>query len=190
MNDPSTLSTTAGPLGALAGRAIVQMCWVVDDIPRAVDRWVASVGAGPFFLASHIPFAELTYRGQSGATLDQSSAVGQWGSVQIELLQQHCDSPSGVREMTQAGHTGVQHMTWFCDDIDAEGQRLMDLGYAQVMTARLVAMQDMRIAWYDTRPWLGCMLELYEESDLMRRFYRRVARAAEGWDGREPLRSL
>jgi hypothetical protein len=172
------------------GRPIVQICWVVDDIPRAVERWVATVGAGPFHLAAHIPFDELTYRG-APTTLDQSSAVGQWGGVQVELFQQHCTSPSGATEMRTAGQLGgPQHVTWFADDLDTEGRRLRSLGFDEVMTARLAAMGGMRIAWYDARPLLGCMVELYEESAMMRRFYRRIARAAEHWDGTDPLRSL
>jgi hypothetical protein len=173
----------------LAGSEIIQMCWMVDDIERAVDQWVEAVGAGPFFLGSHIPFDDLTYRGRP-AICDQSSAGGQWGSIQVELYQQHDDEPSGATEMKQAGHVGVQHVTWFADDIEAEGRRLVGLGFDEVMTARLPLMGGMRIAWYDTRPLLGCMVEIYEESELMRRFYRKIARASEGWDGSDRLRRL
>ena len=182
---PNRLSLPGG-----RSRPIVQMCWAVEDIPTAVARWVATAGAGPFFLASHIPFDDLTYRGRPGVHFDQSSAVGQWGDLQVELLQQHCDNPSGVQDMRLAGERGLNHVTWFAEDIEREGHRLTSLGFAEVMTARLPTMADMRIAWYDTRPWLGCMLEVYEESDLMRRFYRKVARAASGWNGTDPLRSL
>jgi hypothetical protein len=31
---------------------------------------------------------------------------------------------------------------------------------------------------------------VYEDCDLMRRFYRRVAKAADGWAGGDPVRSL
>jgi hypothetical protein len=165
------------------------MCWVVDDLDTAVEHWVSTMGAGPFHLAAHIGFDELTYRGEP-AELDQSSALGQWGDIQVELLVQHCSNPSGVTDMGGAQHTGVQHMTWFADDIVAEGRRLQGLGFDEVMTARLPVMGGMRIAWYDARPLLGCMVEVYEESPLMRRFYRRIAGAAADWDGSEPLRRL
>jgi hypothetical protein len=59
-----------------------------------------------------------------------------------------------------------------------------------VMTCRLPAIGGMRLAWYDTRAVLAVMVEVYEETDLMRRFYRRVAKTAEGWTGENPLRSL
>jgi hypothetical protein len=178
-----------GEAAAVAGGPIVQMCWAVESIEHAVPAWVESVGAGPFFLAAHIQFGNLTYRGRA-ATLDQSSAVGQWGGVQLELLEQHCQSPSGVLEMRAAGQTGLQHVTWFSDDLDAETARMAGLGFQEVMTATLPVMGGMRIAWFDARALLGCMVEVYEESDLMRRFYRRVARAADGWDGSDPLRPL
>ena len=93
--------------------------------------------------------------------------------MQLELLVQHCDSPSGVTEMRDAGHVGLQHVTWFADDLDAEGERLRRLGFDEVMTGTLPV-----------------MAEIYEESRLMRRFYQRVADAAVDWDGSDPLRRL
>ena len=168
---------------------IVQMCWVVDDMESAAQQWAATMGAGPFFLIPHMQLDELTYRGKP-ATLYQSSAVGQWGTLQVELFQQHCNNPSGAREMYAPGETGVQHLTWFADDLDAETRRMQALGFEMVMTCRLPAVGGMRLAWFDTRKLLGAMVEVYEESDLMRRFYHRVARTADGWKGEDPVRSL
>ncbi len=183
------MTTPAAVPAQLIGGPIIQMCWVVDDIASAVDRWVDAVGAGPFFLAAHIQFGDLTYRGQP-AELDQSSALGQWGPVQVELLEQHCTNPSGVTEMLTTGHIGPQHVTWYAPDLDAEGARLAASGFDEVMTASLPVMGDMRIAWYDTRALLGSMVEVYEDSPLMRRFYKKVADAAVGWDGSRRLRPL
>lgn len=168
---------------------IVQMCWVVDDMDTAARQWIQAMGAGPFFRIPHIQLDELTYRGKR-AILDQSSAVGQWGTVQVELFQQHCNNPSGAREMFGPGQTGIQHLTWFASDLDAETRRLNAMGFDTVMTCRLPAVGGMRLGWYDTRKVLGAMVEVYEESDLMRRFYRRVAKAADGWTGENPIRSL
>jgi glyoxalase/bleomycin resistance protein/dioxygenase superfamily protein len=168
---------------------IVQVCWVVDDMEAAARQWVNLVGAGPFFLLPHIQLDELTYRGKP-ASLDQSSAVGQWGTVQVELFQQHCQNPSGAREMFAPGQTGVQHLTWFAHDLDAETRRLNEMGFDTVMTCRLPAIGGMRLAWYDTRKVVGAMVEVYEDCELMHKFYRRVAKAAEGWSGEHPIRSL
>jgi len=37
---------------------------------------------------------------------------------------------------------------------------------------------------------LGAMVEVYEDCDLMRKFYQRIAKAAAGWTGENPVRSL
>ncbi len=181
---------TYGAAMATVGQyPIFQQAHFVNDLEAACHRWNELFGAGPFFLAPHIAFRDLTYRG-APATMDQSSAVGQWGAVQVELFQQHCDSPSPARELLADGVTGVQHMTWFADDLDAEGARLRALGFDELMTARLPVMNDMRIAWFDARPLLGCAVEVYEETAVMRKFYARIAKASVDWDGRDPLRSL
>jgi hypothetical protein len=181
----AVLNAAAG----LARHPIVQICWVVPDIRKAVAQWTGALGAGPFFHARHIQLDDVTYRGQP-SRLDQSSALGQWGTIQLELFEQHCGNPSGARDMFAPGESGVHHLTWFAPDLDAELARLNALGIETAMTCRLRAADGMRLAWLDARHVLGTMVEVYEESDLQRRFYRRVARAAEGWNGDLPLRPL
>jgi hypothetical protein len=40
-------------------RPIHHVCYIVDDIPMAVDQWVEATGAGPFFhLGEHVEFEE------------------------------------------------------------------------------------------------------------------------------------
>lgn len=168
---------------------LVQICWAVDDIETAARRWAETTGAGPFYVSAHIEYADLIYRGRP-ATFDQSSAFGQSGDMQIELLQQHCDSPSGVREMFRPGETGIQHLTWFAPDLDAEIARMNGLGFDTVMTCSVPVMQGMCLAWFDTRPLLGAMAEVYEDRELMHRFYARIRKAAEGWDGSDVVRML
>jgi hypothetical protein len=176
-------------IDAITPHPIIQMCWVVDDMEAAAMQWVKTMGAGPFFLVPHLQYDELTYRGKP-ANLDQSSAVGQWGSIQVELFQQHCDSPSGARDMFVPGQTGIQHLTWWADDLDGEARRLEALGFPTVMTCRLPSVGGMRMAWFDSRLALGTMVEVYEESEEVRDLYRRVAKAAEEWKGDDPIRSL
>ncbi len=55
-------------------------------------------GAGPFFVRQHIALLDVVIRGRPG-TFDHSSAYGQWGHVMVELVEDHGDGPSPVREM-------------------------------------------------------------------------------------------
>jgi catechol 2,3-dioxygenase-like lactoylglutathione lyase family enzyme len=39
----------------LNDRPIHHVCYIVDDLPKAVDQWVEATGAGPFFhLGEHV----------------------------------------------------------------------------------------------------------------------------------------
>jgi catechol 2,3-dioxygenase-like lactoylglutathione lyase family enzyme len=50
-------------------RPIHHVCYIVDDIPKAVDQWVEAIGAGPFFhlIELHEVTPELESRFYSGA---------------------------------------------------------------------------------------------------------------------------
>ena len=72
---------------------VMQLGFVVPDLDRAMEHWTGNVGVGPFYVMSHIKFAEALYRGQP-TDADISVAVAQWGEVQVELIQQFNDSPS------------------------------------------------------------------------------------------------
>jgi catechol 2,3-dioxygenase-like lactoylglutathione lyase family enzyme len=46
-------------------RPLHHVCYVVDDIAMAVDRWVETTGAGPFFhLGEHVAFEETLLEGE------------------------------------------------------------------------------------------------------------------------------
>lgn len=167
---------------------IIQICWMVDNMEAAARRWVDIMGAGPFFLIPHITdmTESITYKGQP-STLDQSSAVGQWGNIQIELFEQHCNSPAGMREFISPGH--VHHMTWAVQDFETEFKRLVDMGFPNVTMGRGKS-SGKRFGWFDATAVLGTLIEIYEESEEIREFYRKIARAAEYWKGENPIRQI
>ena len=43
-------------------------------------------------------------------------------------------------------------------------------------------------AYYDTRPLMGCMLEVVSYDDGVIERFAQIAAAAQGWDGRDPIR--
>jgi catechol 2,3-dioxygenase-like lactoylglutathione lyase family enzyme len=46
-------------------RPIHHVCYIVDDIRKAVDQWVETTGAGPFHLGPHVEFEETLLEGES-----------------------------------------------------------------------------------------------------------------------------
>ena len=164
----------------------VQIAYAVVDAREAARRWAAQFGAGPFFVADHIPVTDVVHRGLHGE-FDHTSAYGQWGSIMVELVQDHGDGPSAVRDLYAPGETGLHHLAYFVDDIHETTARLGEQGYPLAMSA--VAGGTTRFHFVDATAQLGHFLELYEPNDGLRGFYAKVRAAAEDWDGTEPIRT-
>ena len=165
--------------------APVQIAYVVPDAESAAHRWAREFGAGPFFLRRHIPLASVTYRG-TPATFDHTSAYGQWGAVMVELVQDHGIGPSVVRERFAPDESGLHHLAYFVDDLDATTVALEGSGHPLACAA--APSRGVRFHFMDATADLGHYLELYERNEHLGAFYDRVAAAARGWDGGEPVR--
>jgi catechol 2,3-dioxygenase-like lactoylglutathione lyase family enzyme len=166
--------------------APVQIAYAVPDVHAAAERWAATVGAGPFFVAEHIPLVEVRYRGAPGQ-FDHSSAYGQWGRVMVELVEDHTPGPSPVKDVVGESLSGLHHLAFFVDDIGATAARLVALGWPEALHA--VTSTGSAFAFHDATATLGHMIELYEPTPRLLGFYAMVADAADGWDGQEPVRS-
>jgi len=168
--------------GALG--APVQIAYAVPDAWAAAEHWASRFGAGPFFVRPHIRLAEVRYRGQP-STFDHTSAYGQWGSVMVELVQDHGTAPSVVRERYAPNESGLHHLAFIVGDLDEVTERLVAAGHPVAMTART---SNTRFNFVDAVGSLGHMIGLYEESDRIWAFYEEVRSAADRWDGSDPVR--
>src|SRR5437879_11500823 len=66
---------------------------VVRDIDKAMRHWVAVCGVGPWFYAEQLPMDEFRYKGRR-YDIKVSIALANSGDVQLELIQQRCESRS------------------------------------------------------------------------------------------------
>lgn len=162
----------------------VQIAYAVPDAEAAARWWVEATGAGPFFLAPHIEVHDVVHRGRD-ATFDHTSAYGQWGSVMVELVQDHTPGPSVVADLYPDGGSGVHHLAYFVDDVVAATAALDELGMALAMSAWA---GPTRFHFVDAVARLGHFIELYEPNPALVGFYERVETAAQGWDGADPVR--
>ena len=167
--------------------APVQIAYHVPDPARAARRLAQQFGWGPFFLFEHIPLSRCLYRG-AASHFDHSSAYGQAGDLMVELITQHDDSPSVLRERFGAQETGVHHVARFVPDLAVALARAREDGIAVALEACTAT--GTGFAMLDTVADLGHMVEIYVGADALLKFYRYVRRAAEGWDGGTPLRRL
>jgi hypothetical protein len=165
----------------------VQIAYHVPDPERAAHEYAAAFGWGPFFYMEHIALAQCRYRG-APTTFDHSSAYGQAGELMIELITQHGDAASVLRDVYARDEVGVHHVAHFVPDLDEALRQASVAGLEVALDARTAT--GTRFAMIDLTHVLGHMVELYEPSADLLKFYRHVRRAAEGWDGGEPLRRL
>ncbi len=172
--------------GAGFGR-VVQIAWHTPDIPAAAERFAAEMGAGPFYLFEHIKLEKSCYRGIA-AEFDHSSAYGQLGGVMIELIHQHDDRSSAVRDMYGRGEEGVHHIAVFVDSIDAAIRKANAQGLATALDATTA--DGVRFVMVDDRRNSGVMLEFYEPVAALKKFYEFVQRKSVGWDRRDVLRRI
>ena len=166
---------------------IVQLAYHAPDIERAAEWFASELGAGPFYLLEHVALKSCRYRG-AHSMFDHSSAYGQHGDVMIELIHQHDDAASPVRDMFGPEQEGLHHAAVFVDDIDDALSGAAVRGMANALDA--VTVEGVRFVMVDARAAMGCMLEFYEKSDALAKFYGFVRHKSEGWDGADVLRRL
>jgi hypothetical protein len=175
------MMTKVGPFEL--GR-VVQIAYAVEDVREAARSFAERMGAGPFFVRHHDLPRHVDHRGEP-AGFDHSSAYGQWGAVQIELVQVHGAEPASLAHIVRRS-SGIHHVATFVASIDEEQRRLVELGWPPVMTAETAS--GLRYAFHDAREQLGHLLEVYEPSPGVLQLYAMVAAAAQGWTGDEPVR--
>ena len=161
---------------------LIQNAYVVNDIDEAIRRWHELWGIGPFFVRRHIAMPYVRYRG-SPSQLDISAVYVQAGPIQVELVQQHCDSPSAFRDMYPRGREGFHHVAVMPDDYPQMLDHYAARGFP--VATELKTAGGRGAAFVDTRAMLGHMIEVYVPSAGLEELYRMVAQAAASWDRRQ-----
>lgn len=169
---------------------IRQMAYVVRDIEPAMRHWIEVMGVGPFFYLQNHTAPNATYRGQP-SSLRLSIAFAQCGSMQIELLQPLNDAPSLLTDFIKVGREGLQHVAFWTTTFDADIARYQKLGYKLVQTSGMAGPNNGN-AFFEAEgyPAVAHAIEISDISGSKGEMFRRIAEAAEGWDGRDPIRKL
>lgn len=157
----------------------MQVAYAVTDVRRAAASFAGRTGAGPFFVVEHIALSSARVRGEHGA-FDHSSAYGQWGTVMVELVEEH--SPP----LVEPGR--VHHLAFMVASLPDAQAWCVGHGWPEALLATTTGGQQ--FAFHDAVADLGHLVELYEPSDRLCGFYSYVATAADGWDGADPVRSV
>jgi len=163
----------------------IQQGYVVPDIDRAISHWVAR-GVGPFFIEEHIrPPGE--YDGRP-IQADLSAAFAFSGDQQIEVIQQHDDSPTIYRDFLKGHPTGgLQHLAVWVDDIPKKLGELEATGHPFRVRQRYGDAH----AYVDSVEQPGLMVQLMARIELMTELFDAIEQASKSWDGvSAPLRKI
>jgi len=168
------------------GFRFFQLGHVVDDLIEAAMTWVETFGVGPFHV---LPVGEqqLTYGNGDLRAIRLQVAVAQAGPVQIELIRQHCDTPSIYRDWSRCGTSTLHQVATVTTAYDAKKAQFQTMGYevvAESLRGRF------RVAYIDTVTAFGFYTEVVEETPGFLAQLQSISRTCAQWDGRDPVRLL
>ena len=166
---------------------IVQVAYFVEDIEAAAKQMHRTFGAGPFFVLKNIELQSGVHRGDDCRFI-HSSAYGQWGEIMMELVQQESEGPSPFRDLYEDGQSGLHHLATIVPDQQQAYASYRAAGYEVATIA--VTSGGTEFAFIDAIEELGHFIEVYEESETLREFYKMVQAASIGWQGTNLLHFL
>ena len=158
---------------------------VVRDIEAAMDHWSRVNGVGPWFYTDKLAVTEFSYRGVKHDDLHVSIALANSGDIQLELIQQRCQTPSMYRRFLDAGHEGMQHWSSWPVDYDAKLQHALANGYTVGQEGDSPRGRFVYL-WNEGHP--GTVIEMAHLTEGRKRIFDAVRAAAIGWDGSDPVR--
>lgn len=162
-----------------------QIGHVVDDVLAASAAWAATFGVGPFHV---LPVVE--QRADYGGdvrTVRIQVAVAQAGPVQIELIQQHGDTPSIYSEWSRGGTSAFHQIATVTYEYDAKLAHFAALGHP--VAARSEG-GGFRVAYIDTVAAFGFYTEVVEAPPNFLAHARAIADTCADWDGTDPVRIM
>lgn len=170
---------------SIFGQPIRQIAYVVEDVREAAARHSALYGSGPF-LVGQLPLLSGTYRGQEH-TVVMTAALGQWGAMQVEFLQQESSGPSVLRELDlqrSKKKSVFHHLACLIDDVESAVAYFEKAGYA---VASRLSTGAAEVAFIDMLAEEGCFIEL-ASAKAIAPVFDLVAQMAVGFDGQNPVR--
>jgi hypothetical protein len=163
---------------------IMQVCYIVPDLRKAMQEYADFMGIGPWSVTEHFKPNDMRYRGQPTAP-DVTIGMSYSGQLNVELIQQRDDTPSVYRETQLKRGYGFHHWGVATANFDRDLARYRERGIEVAFSMTLSS--GIRLAYLDTTEHLAGMIELIEINDGVRSSFTRMFRAAREWDGKTLL---
>lgn len=163
---------------------IDQVGYLVDDLDASLQRWITTMGVGPWTVFRNVALNG-TYRGRETlVTMDVGLAYQ--GDIQIELIKVTNDTPSPYR--TEAGEPilGIHHVAWLVDTLDDAVAQASAGGMKVAFRAANPATQ---VAYMEVDQEPGLLFE-FIQGEGMREMMNGGIAAARVWDGANPVHTI
>ena len=160
---------------------IRQLGYVVRDVRGAIVHWAKYHGVGPFILFEEAPLRDFRYRGKP-TEARVAIALGQSGSVQIELIMPLDENPSLYREHLEQAGEGLQHVAYWTTDFAGLTEHAQKSGLEEVLSG-YTGDPAGRFAYYMGTGHMGSCIEISALSADKQRLFDQVANAARDWAG-------
>lgn len=164
---------------------IMQMAYVVEDMHRAIDEWVARLRVGPWFLLERFSGEHPVYRGRPSEA-NVMIAMAFAGHMNIELIRPNDDRPSVYKETIDARGYGFHHWGIASADVDADVARYEKMGMEAAFRLGVPTGGD--VVYMDTHGALPGFIELIPATPSMDEAFTRFYRACASWDGTDAIR--
>jgi catechol 2,3-dioxygenase-like lactoylglutathione lyase family enzyme len=168
--------------GSVFPGEVRQLGFIVPDIDAAIAQW-ANLGVGPWLAMREMPLAG-NYRGTpSEPTI--SVALANTGDMQIELMQQHCDTPSIYQEFMSATGGGFNQVAYWVEDFAAARNAALADGWTEVWSGD--AGGQANFSYLERADAPVAIVELTEYNALSRSVNDAIRAAAATWKPGEPI---
>ena len=161
--------------------------YVVRNLDAALEHWTKKLGVGPFFRKDHIDLEHYEFNGKQ-CPVDMSVALSYWGDLQIELIEQHNDSPSHYRDYLEKHGPGLHHVLISNDrSLDENLTHLASLGHAPTSGGKV--RNGSRFVYFDLGGHAGSTIEIGDGAPSALAYFERIRLHTSHWDGSDPVRS-
>jgi hypothetical protein len=163
-----------------------QVAYIVTDLEAAIRDHARTFGSGPFFV-SELDNAECVYRGGPGR-INARFALGQWGDVQLEFIENLGDSPSVFRELEAPDirRPVFHHVCVLPENQEEAVAEFVAQGMPVVHEFRTPV--GTKIVIVDALEQHGFFIELHERTPAIEGVYANIRRFSERFDGERLIR--
>lgn len=165
----------------------VQVANVVPDVDREIDRYIAA-GVGPFYTMRRIR-PKARHRGARHDPLI-TAAFGYTGDVQIELIEQHDDTPSAYLEYLERHPGGGQHhLAFYCASFPEAVATAARHGQKLTVVQEYLGPNDEPFEiYYEADQDADPLLIQLNPPGLYHDLFTSIHEASTRWSGEDPVR--